>query len=330
MELLNRYLQAVGFWLPRKQKQDILAELSEDLRSQIEDKEAEFGRPLSEGEIETILKHRGRPIMVAGAYLPKQSLIGPVLFPSYKLTLKIAGLCYCIPWLLVWIGFLIFDPSRLGAPSVSSLLHSLVPLWTTVWTIFGAVTFVFAIFDRAAMREKLLRDWEPRKLPKVRIAQQKRRRDAIAGIVFGVFGLIWLLAVPNFPFLILGPGALILKAAPIWQTVYFPILLVASAGIAEHSFTLVKPQLTWTHMVLKLATTGLNLWIIRLLSQTRTYLLPTDPHTAQVAAAVNLAIPISLVCVAVGLGISMLIYIWQFIREPKGSERIQSQGIFQI
>jgi len=37
MELLNRYLQAVGFWLPRKQKQDILAELSEDLRSQIEE-----------------------------------------------------------------------------------------------------------------------------------------------------------------------------------------------------------------------------------------------------------------------------------------------------
>jgi len=141
--------------------------------------------------------------MVAGAYLPKQSLIGPVLFPSYKLTLKIAGLCYCIPWLLVWIGFLIFDPSRLGAPSVSSLLHSLVRCGRRFGRSCGAVTFVFAIFDRAAMREKLLRDWEPRKLPKVRIAQQKRRRDAIAGIVFGVFGLIWLLQCQISPFLFL-------------------------------------------------------------------------------------------------------------------------------
>jgi len=35
MELLERYLQAVKFWLPNEQKQDTIAELSEDLRSQI-------------------------------------------------------------------------------------------------------------------------------------------------------------------------------------------------------------------------------------------------------------------------------------------------------
>ena len=44
MELLDRYLKAVKFWLPSDQKQDIIAELSEDLRSQIEDKESELGR----------------------------------------------------------------------------------------------------------------------------------------------------------------------------------------------------------------------------------------------------------------------------------------------
>ena len=38
-DLIDRYLQAVGFWLPRDQKQDILAEISEDLRSQLEDRE---------------------------------------------------------------------------------------------------------------------------------------------------------------------------------------------------------------------------------------------------------------------------------------------------
>ena len=36
-ELLERYLQAVRFWLPKAQQEDILAELSEDLRSQIEE-----------------------------------------------------------------------------------------------------------------------------------------------------------------------------------------------------------------------------------------------------------------------------------------------------
>ena len=48
MDLVNRYLQAVKFWLPNKQKQDIIAELSEDIRSQIEDRETELGRKLKD------------------------------------------------------------------------------------------------------------------------------------------------------------------------------------------------------------------------------------------------------------------------------------------
>ncbi len=45
MELLDRYLQAVRFWLPRKQQDDIIAELGEDLRSQIQDRESSWPFP---------------------------------------------------------------------------------------------------------------------------------------------------------------------------------------------------------------------------------------------------------------------------------------------
>ena len=45
MELLDRYLQAVRFWLPKAQQNDIIAELGDDIRSQIEDKESALGRP---------------------------------------------------------------------------------------------------------------------------------------------------------------------------------------------------------------------------------------------------------------------------------------------
>ena len=75
-DMLARYLQAVGFWLPRSQKNDILAELSEDLRSQMEDREAELGHPLDEAEVSAFLKRRGRPLLVAGRFLPQQHLIG--------------------------------------------------------------------------------------------------------------------------------------------------------------------------------------------------------------------------------------------------------------
>src|SRR5215467_9350422 len=111
MELLDRYLHAVGFWLPRKQKQDILAELSEDLRSQIEEKETELGRKLTECDLEALLKQRGRPVLVANHYLPQQYLIGPALFPIYRFVLGIVALCYLVPWLLVAIGLMVFDSS---------------------------------------------------------------------------------------------------------------------------------------------------------------------------------------------------------------------------
>jgi len=101
MELLERYLQAVKFWLPKEQKQDIIAELSEDLRSQVEEKETELGRKLSEVEVEAILRQRGRPVLVANRYLPQQYLIGPVLFPIYSFVLKIVALFYLVPWVLV-------------------------------------------------------------------------------------------------------------------------------------------------------------------------------------------------------------------------------------
>ena len=50
MDLLDRYLQAVRFWLPAKQEHDIIAELFEDLHSQIQEKEDALGCPLNEDE----------------------------------------------------------------------------------------------------------------------------------------------------------------------------------------------------------------------------------------------------------------------------------------
>jgi hypothetical protein len=95
MELIDRYLQAVKFWLPKNQKQDIIVELSEDLRSQVEDREAELGRKLNESEVADLLKQRGRPVLVANRYKSQQHLIGPVLFPIYVFVLRLWGRSTC-------------------------------------------------------------------------------------------------------------------------------------------------------------------------------------------------------------------------------------------
>src|SRR5258705_1820297 len=126
MELLDRYLQAVQFFLPKKHKADIIAELSEDLHSQIEEKETELGRTLTESEVEAILKRCGSPWEVASRYLPQRYLIGPTLFPAYQFFLGILLLGCVVPRFLVWIGFLIFDPADHGYLNMSNMLATIV------------------------------------------------------------------------------------------------------------------------------------------------------------------------------------------------------------
>jgi hypothetical protein len=115
MQLLDRYLSAVRFWLPGGQKDDIIAELSEDLRSAIADEEANLGRALTDGELAQLLKRRGHPLVVAGAYTPQRALIGPVLFPVYVFALKIVAACFVVPWIATWAAILFAVPSMSGA-----------------------------------------------------------------------------------------------------------------------------------------------------------------------------------------------------------------------
>jgi hypothetical protein len=117
MELVERYLQAVQFWLPKRQQKDILAELSDDLRSQVEEKQAELGRTLNEPEVEAILKRCGHPMLAGSRYMPQQYLIGPALFPTYWLLLKIMFL-----WILVPVFVLIIGPIVFLASTHQSLL----------------------------------------------------------------------------------------------------------------------------------------------------------------------------------------------------------------
>src|SRR4029453_711717 len=90
MDLVDRYVSAVKRHLPAKQQDDIVNELTDDILSQIRDKEEELGRPLNETEQEVLLKQYGHPYLLAMRYRPQQYLIGPALFQFYVPALKIA------------------------------------------------------------------------------------------------------------------------------------------------------------------------------------------------------------------------------------------------
>src|SRR5258708_5676647 len=198
MELLDRYLQAVRFWLPKAQQQDIIAELSSDLHSQIEDKEMELGRTLDKAELEVILRRCGSPILVASRYRPQTQLIGPALFPIYLFVLKLVLLWILVPLFLVMIGpAMIFSaPNRWGA-----LLQTWSTMWFSMFVSAGIITLVFAVIERTEAELKFFEKWDLRSLPQAPKAEQPlSRTQTIFELVCGIVGLLWMLAVPYYPF----------------------------------------------------------------------------------------------------------------------------------
>jgi len=94
MDLLRSYVKAVRRYLPRGQRDDIVAELTEELRSEIEAREADLDHPLRDHEQMAVFTAYGNAMIVARRYRQKGmslslgwELIGPELFPMYLIIL---------------------------------------------------------------------------------------------------------------------------------------------------------------------------------------------------------------------------------------------------
>jgi hypothetical protein len=323
--LLNRYLQAVGFWLPRQQKDDILAELSEDLHQQMEDREEELGHSLGDAEIKAILKQRGQPLLVARSFLPQRSLISPVLYPIYIVVLKIVLLVTLGFWLVGSLIGAILSHTAAANP-LAGVANSLGSAWNVFFIQFGIITLIFALIDRYAAVSIGREDWDPGKLARVRPPQAtKRRLHAAAGVVVGILGFVWLLSVPNYPFLLMGPAALMVKAAPIWSEVYLSLLLLTVAGIVEDVVILLRPDLRWVHSLFRLGITAFSFWIGYRLLQTHTYVVALDAHAVQYISVINLMAQLAITGSMIGLAIALCVHVWQAVREL--SQSVQSTNV---
>jgi len=121
MQLLDRYLTAVKFWLPKKQRDDIAAELGANLQAEIDDRTAELGRPLNEDETAALLKQHGSPLVVASRYRQEnrtvtfgRQLIGPIVFPFYWIALKVTLVLLLVTGIIPMFLFEIHGPPLAG------------------------------------------------------------------------------------------------------------------------------------------------------------------------------------------------------------------------
>ncbi|HSZ61508.1 MAG TPA: hypothetical protein VK828_06905 [Terriglobales bacterium] len=251
MELLDRYLHAIEFWLPKRQRQDIIAELSEDLRSQIEEKEAELGRKLQNEEVEAILKRCGSPLAVALRYQPQQYLIGPTLFPVYRFVLALLMAGCVVPQFLIWLGFLIVDPAHRGG-----YLH-IGNLGITVVFFAFFTTLGFAILERSGAMQERLNTWDPRKLPPLkdpnRIARSGPLGEIAVAVIFNAWfvGMFW----PRPAFDLFGAQ---ISPAPVWKIIFWSFLVLAVANVALAGVNLFRPYWTRLRASLRLVFDGVG------------------------------------------------------------------------
>ncbi len=258
MDLLNRYLQAVRFWLPDPENQDITAELEEDIRSQIEANEAERGRPLNQVEIETILKIWGPPLLVAQRFLPQRYLIGPTLFPVYALVLKLSLLFWVGPWLLIWLAFVVFDPSYRDGNTVFRAIQS---LWVAVVAGFAIITLGFALLQRHQASTRFLEKWNPRKLPAVIDPNRIPRCSAISELVWDGILTFWWMDALRLPV----SHSATFSLAPVWHSLYWPILVMLASTTALAAVNSIQPWWTRPRAGFRLAIDILGLAIIAIL-----------------------------------------------------------------
>jgi hypothetical protein len=304
-EILERYLQAVRFLLPQKQRQDVVRELRENLRSEIDEKESERGRPLDEEELADVLKRLGHPAVLALRYRQGPSLIGPAVFPLYWFAVKVVlSILAVVHILLPAIVFLVS-----GEPA-GRIVGLFLRYPTVAVPVLAWITIGFAVLDTAVVRSavgRALSRWSPRSLPPL-VDEKPDRPRSVAGLALHALLSVWWLASLRFPVLILGPAANILTFGPIFYQLYVPMIVAAVAGIVVGSTRLSHPHWTKLHRFGALLLDALGLGILYVLSRAEKWFVlsqsATDAAVSQplvdtVNSGLSIALPIALVAAGV-------------------------------
>jgi len=323
MQLLDRYLTAIKFWLPKKQCADIAAELEANLRAEIDDRAAALGRPLTEDEIASILKEHGAPILVASRYQQDsrtvtfgKQLIGPLVFPYYWTAIKVTLLLLLIPGV---VPAVVIGTEAHGQP-FSQLGHALVRIALLALPVLFIVTLVFAAIDFALHRFRLLerKDWDPRRLPAAaRQTKQVRRSSSIAGIIVQSLFILWWWSHGSIPYLALSSSGARLYVAPVVTALYLPVLVILFVNLAQHWINLVEPDWRWLPPATTVITSLLGLACLYPLLGTSPLIALSQPNgmplNQQTVLEIQRLLALCLVSLWIGICIAGAISAWRLV-----------------
>ena len=325
MDLLDRYMQAVRTYLPgslsETQQDDIVNELSENLRAQMDDREAELGHPLSTDEQEAILQRHGHPMIVAGRYQTNpearvvfgRQLIGPALFPFYVRVLWIVmGISLAISAAVFAVLAISGNPRSFGEGMTTVVIQVAIQ--------FAAITAIFSVMESSLPTLRWSARDLPARNPQARAVPRVSRLESIAEIVGIVVVVAWLWAAFDRPVLLFGPRLDNYQLGPVWQQVAVPVLVILAVSIAQAIINLFRPE--WVrfrravHVGTELAGLGILIYLLR--ADHWIVLANGSPNAPD---SVNQFVFYGLLSTAIGFVIVILLDSWKLIRGERPREQ---------
>ncbi|MFO7943048.1 MAG: hypothetical protein R6U51_01930 [Anaerolineales bacterium] len=262
MKLIDRYLHEVKRHLPRKNREDILAEMRSLL---VDALESRAGDDASEEEARALLKEWGPPRKVAASYHPEgQYLIGPALYPLFRMVVGIALAAVIGAQLLAWTLAITIGRE----PFV--LWEALAGLLNSIPMTVGSVAIVFMILQRFEVRPEMEEeDWDPSSLPQIMDTEEVKRGELIVGVVFSILVLVLLVAFPEWVgFVTLPDGTF--YANPVLGRYLGWIVMSLLAGIGLNIYLLWQGRWGTVTRILRIAVNLLSIGVLALLVRAHT------------------------------------------------------------
>ncbi len=305
MDVVDRYLQNVRSYLPGKAQDDFVAELGENIRSQVEDREEQLGRPLTEDERVAILRAHGHPFLVAGAYRSDgrrlvlgREVIGPALFPFYRLALIAVGTMTLL--VLAFGSAANVVGGRAPIPALRTAFFQLSLLVTIATVVFAALD---AHFRRTAQT------WDPRRLPsRVRSPVSPTTRRVQAAIqVAATLAFLWFWVVPVPVGFARYAAAHDMQLGPAWGLLHLGLTISTVLSLVTPALTAFQPDWHRFRWLVSLFSTGAFIAFATAALWSRDWLLPLaglDPLEAREVARLCLGIGRG---IGFGLGLGVVV-----------------------
>jgi len=158
--MLEDYLRAVSRLLPKAKRDDIVAELRDEILTRIEARESELGRPLTADETQQLLRDFGHPIVVAARYRDEpQYAVGPAFYPYWVFAVRLIVLVQ------ICVSIIVFLVRIIGGGNVAEAFGQAIGSGVTgAMTLIGFATVAAWLIERKTIHIDYFNTWRVRDL----------------------------------------------------------------------------------------------------------------------------------------------------------------------